>query len=104
MAIIFDGDDTLWKTEPLYDGALSMAADYVTHLGLDGALWVQVQREFDLQNVATMGFSTKRFPASCVQAYRALAERTGGIASVVSEKKILEIAGAVFTQPAELVP
>ncbi|MFG3656837.1 HAD family hydrolase [Streptomyces sp. NPDC047706] len=104
MVIVFDGDDTLWETESLYEDALTEAAEYVEDLGLEGATWIQAQREYDLRNVTTMGLSSKRFPASCVQAYRKVASNAGNSTSIMSEARIRKIAESVFTQPAKLMP
>ena len=36
QAIVFDGDDTLWETEALYDDARRRAREIVAATGLDG--------------------------------------------------------------------
>jgi putative hydrolase of the HAD superfamily len=69
LGIVFDGDDTLWSTERLYDHARANARRVVTKSGLNGATWEQLERRIDVENVGTIGFSTERFPTSCVQAY-----------------------------------
>lgn len=66
--VIFDGDDTLWLTEPLYDEARTLARDVVTSAGLDGAAWEAAQRTRDTENVARFGHSAERFPTSCIEA------------------------------------
>jgi putative hydrolase of the HAD superfamily len=71
-AALFDGDDTLWFTEPLYDQARAAARVLVEGATLDGELWERLQRETDAANVATLGYSPRRFPTSCVQAYEEL--------------------------------
>ena len=72
-AIIFDADDTLWRTEPLYDVSLDLAQAEVERHGIDGAEWRSLQLEIDLVNVKSMGFSADRFPLSSQQAYEHLA-------------------------------
>ena len=64
-AIIFDGDDTLWLTEYLYDDARREARTIVEGLGLNGARWEELAQRLDQQNVAVFGFSPQRFPTSC---------------------------------------
>lgn len=66
--IIFDGDDTLWLTEHLYDEARARARDLVERAGLDGEAWEHAQREFDLANVEHYGHDPVRFPTSALQA------------------------------------
>lgn len=67
--VIFDGDDTLWLTESLYDKARSRTREVVTSAGLDGAAWESAQRSRDTKNVARFGHSAERFPTSCVEAF-----------------------------------
>lgn len=71
-AVVFDGDDTLWSTEGLYDVARDQARKLVELAELDGAAWEALERRIDVDNVKTLGYSPKRFPTSCVQAYEAL--------------------------------
>src|SRR3712207_5887306 len=70
--VVFDGDDTLWRTEPLYDRARQDARFVVENEGLDGARWEELQRRLDVANVARFGLSAKRFPTSCREAYLAV--------------------------------
>ena len=62
LGIVFDGDDTLWNTERLYDAARAKARHVVEKAGLDGARWEELERRIDVENVAHLGFSTERFP------------------------------------------
>jgi putative hydrolase of the HAD superfamily len=72
LGVIFDGDDTLWSSERLYDDARSRARLIVSGSGLDGALWEERERLLDVQNVAKFKYSIERFPTSCFQAYEEL--------------------------------
>ena len=76
ILVIFDADDTLWFTEPLYDDARAECRQIVESVGFDGAAWEAAQRVIDVANVATFGLSIDRFPTSCVQAYLQLAGET----------------------------
>jgi len=76
-AVVFDGDDTLWSTEPLYDRARADCRQIVVECGLDGAQWEARERQIDVDNVATLGYSTERFPSSCVAAYEEVSRRAG---------------------------
>lgn len=101
---IFDGDDTLWITEPLYDAARAAARSVVTSAGFDGAGWEALQREIDVRNVEIMGLSVDRFPTSCVQAIEALAERHGHRVEETLRLSVWEAAAEVFRAPAPLAP
>ncbi len=72
LAVVFDGDDTLWSTEALYDRARDTTREVVSAAGLDGAAWEALERRIDVENVKTFGYSPLRFPTSCVQAYETL--------------------------------
>lgn len=75
--IVFDGDDTLWFVEPLYDEARLAARSIVEAAGHDGTKWESIQRSVDVENVTKMGTDPARFPLSCVQAYEAVARVDG---------------------------
>lgn len=76
-AIIFDGDDTLWHTERLYDDARQRARSIVEASGLDGQKWEKLERQIDVTNVERLGHSIERFPASCIEAYELLCRLVG---------------------------
>jgi putative hydrolase of the HAD superfamily len=104
QAIVFDGDDTLWRTEPLYDDARQRARGVVEGAGLDGSEWETLERRLDVENVARLGHGVTRFPTSCVEAYEQLCSEQGRpIAPDVSEQ-IWDAASTAFTEPAPLVP
>lgn len=72
--VLFDGDNTLWKTEPLYDIARDNFCHYVIDLSselhennfsyLDKDLIEKCQRHRDLQLHKTHGYSFSRFARS----------------------------------------
>src|SRR5437870_1601332 len=55
--VVFDGDDTLWMLEPLYDAARQRAGEIVGTHGLAVADWDRLQRKIDLTNAGRMGLS-----------------------------------------------
>ena len=101
-AVIFDGDDTLWLTESLYDDARREARAIVENAGFDGARWEILERDFDVSNVVTMGHSPERFPTSCLQALDALSADQGGGPSSSTRRDVLAAAEGVFTADAPL--
>lgn len=103
-AIVFDGDDTLWETEGLYDAARQEARAIVEAAGLDGARWEQLEREIDVANVAVLGHSADRFPDSCLRAYDVLVSETGRTPDAGIRDQIRAAARSVFSRRAPVVP
>jgi putative hydrolase of the HAD superfamily len=103
-AVIFDGDDTLWLTEDLYDRARSNARRLVEAAGMDGSRWEELEREIDVGNVAGMGHSPERFPTSCTQALDRLAAQAGLTVDESLRAEVRAAAQAVFTADAPLRP
>ena len=104
MAVVFDGDDTLWSTEPLYDAARDRARDEVEHAGLDGHEWERLERRIDVDNVSRFGFSTERFPTSCVEAYDALCAAKSVTPTTDVRQRIADAARTVFSTDPLLLP
>lgn len=99
--VVFDGDDTLWLTEPLYDAARAAARMVVEEAGLDGAAWEAHQRRLDVANVARFGHGPERFPTSAVEALTAV----GGDAIPEAPRvrnRVRRAAASVFTAAAPL--
>src|SRR5438105_640686 len=68
--LIFDGDDTLWKTMPLYSQA---KRNFFHLMRSQGFATKEVEAYFeerDRTNVKTLGFSRRRFGLSMLQTYR----------------------------------
>lgn len=102
-AVVFDGDDTLWETEPLYDEARAEARVVVESAGLDGAVWEARERQIDVENAEHVGHSADRFPASCVQAYDELCAATGGSGAQAVREAVDAAARTAFTRRAPVV-
>src|SRR4051794_13646714 len=75
--VIFDGDDTLWATEHLYDRARQAAGEVVAREGFSFDTWWTEQIRIDVANTARFGLDAERFPTSCVDAYEAVAASAG---------------------------
>ncbi|MGH9123798.1 MAG: HAD family hydrolase [Acidimicrobiales bacterium] len=103
-AVIFDGDDTLWETESLYDLARSEAAQIVASTGYDPDQFEELQRSIDATKVQTMGLSAARFPASSVEAFTELARRAGGTPTPEALERVAVASAKVFAKKAPLVP
>lgn len=101
--VIFDGDDTLWVVEPLYDAALDRAQAAVESAGLSGSRWRRLQRQIDLRNVRSMGLSPERFPLSSKEALLELAQQEGVIPSDRLIDEVLRASRSVFEMKAQVV-
>lgn len=101
--IVFDGDDTLWFVEPLYDDARDEAAAIVAAAGLDAHQWESLQRRLDVRYVPRLGVSSERFPKSCVEAYLRLARRSAHGANPSIGMLIRDAARSVFARVAKPV-
>ena len=102
--VVFDGDDTLWRVEHLYDEARDRAAAIVQEVGLDPVSWDEMQREIDVSNVATLGLSRLRFPHSSVAAYERLATDAGVAPDDAIRERIRVAAASVFDRKAPPMP
>jgi putative hydrolase of the HAD superfamily len=103
-AIVFDGDDTLWRTEPLYDSARARARRVVEAAGLDGGRWEERERQRDLETIAVLGYSIVRFPRSCLEAYEELCAESGAQPDLEIASAVAAAAETAFTESAPLVP
>lgn len=103
-AAIFDGDDTLWRTEVLYDRAREATRAIVSRYGANPSEWEARQRVIDVQNVAVYGFSSARFPASCLQAFREVCSESGYEITNEMEQRVLHAAQGVFRKNPKRIP
>jgi putative hydrolase of the HAD superfamily len=104
QGIVFDGDDTLWHTEPLYDNARQQAREAVEASGVDGEAWEAIERRIDVENVDSLGHSVARFPRSCVEAYAAACAAEGLTVEPAVQVEVRDAARTAFTAEARLVP
>ena len=100
--IVFDGDDTLWWTEPLYDIARDLAGDVAAADGLDAEEFDRVQKEIDVANFPAYGLTRERFPTSSVQAYDRLCAENRRKVNPVARQAVWYAADTVFTSSAEV--
>lgn len=101
--VIFDGDDTLWWSEELYDAARNQAGEIVAESGLDATEWDRLERQLDLENVTRLGLSSERFPTSCAEAYREVSIRHGVRPDERIARAVYEAAASVFKKKASPV-
>lgn len=102
--VVFDGDDTLWATEALYDIARRRSAAIVSAAGLDSSVFEKLQRDIDVKNFDRYGLSRSRFPTSSREAYVELAASAGRAASSTVAREVYEASAKVFDEAAPLAP
>jgi putative hydrolase of the HAD superfamily len=102
--VVFDGDDTLWSTEPLYDRARQAARKIVDAAGLDAETWWEYQLRVDVHNVEHFGLSAERFPTSSVDAYEKLAAEAGRPVDAAPRDSIWSASASVFEVIAPIHP
>ncbi|HEY6347635.1 MAG TPA: HAD family hydrolase [Bryobacteraceae bacterium] len=102
--LIFDGDDTLWRTMPLYTAAKRRFFTLLARLGFDANC---VEEEFearDVRNVAAWGFTVERFRRSMVETYDAFARRQGETPLLRVEQRISRLATSVVRNKIRPMP
>ena len=102
--VIFDGDDTLWDVESLYEAARHAILALLRDRDFDPGDWERMQRRLDLQRFEVERFSPDRFPGSCVAAYVELSKHSGRAEDPNTSAEIEAIARAVFSERAPLAP
>lgn len=104
--LVFDGDDTLWASELLYDRAREAVGKVVQKAGLDPVVWDKLQRQIDVENVNVpkLGLSSRRFPTSCRQAYWRLCSKHGFQPDESIAEQVYRVAASVFEAKAPLMP
>jgi putative hydrolase of the HAD superfamily len=102
--VVFDGDDTLWRTMPLYTQAKRRFFALVARV-VEAAEGIEEEfEERDQRNVAKWGFTVERFRNSMVETYRARVLAAGSSPELKRESEISRIATSVSRRRAPLVP
>ena len=98
--VIFDGDDTLWRTMPLYVDAKRRFFALVSELVPTASGIEEEFEERDRANVARWGFTIERFRNSMVETYRERVARAGEKTQFNREEQISRIAASVMRRRA----
>ena len=101
--IIFDGDDTLWETMPLYTKAKNKYFQLMKNEGVGYESFADRFEGIDNDNVSKYGFSRLRFPQSMVDAYRDACCRCARVADADIENEVRRIGESVFSEPVLLL-
>lgn len=102
--IVFDGDDTLWDTQALYEAAKGEFIAFASQRNIrDPAIRERIDL-VDARRVDILGFSPTRFPSTLVEVLRSYeAESQIGV-SETDAKHVEAIGNSVFLRRARLVP
>jgi len=105
--VIFDLDDTLIDTGPLYDRAID---DFITVISsslpvqLDTEELRRLQEDIDIGAVKDIGFSKDRFPWSLAETYRVIAKQHRIEIDAALESQMESIGHSVYDSVPELLP
>lgn len=108
--LIFDFDDTLVVTAPLYSTVRREVTELVSSqrdgqgASLDASLFGQLWMERDRALVDVMRFSRQQFPTAAKQAYEELARRSGIVPDAAVSQQVYDLAATVFTRPSGEIP
>lgn len=96
--VIFDADDTLWDTQPLYEQSKKEYFRFMAQFGFE-PMEVSSQLETtDHANVARLGFTKERFPQSMRDTYALLCETQGQRFDEEVAARAMRIGQVVFKQ------
>jgi len=104
ITLIFDGDDTLWRTMPLYTQAKRRFFDCMEKLGFGRT---EVENSFesrDAKNVDRWGFTVERFRRSMVETLEEFLRAKDEIARPRLVERVSHIAGAVSRNKTRQMP
>ncbi len=104
-ALVFDGDDTLWETMPLFREAKQSFLAVVRSSGLPTENAIDRLDEIDRQRVESEGLTPARFGGSLLETYRTLCAESSVDANPATENRLraigTDVAGkTAMTDPA----
>jgi hypothetical protein len=97
--VVFDGDDTLWKTRETYNVIKQNFARLLREHGIQNPDVVTVLDEIDAARVATEGFTAKRFVDSLHLTYDYLRRLEGHPTSQLLRQRIGDLSRPLFQAP-----
>lgn len=102
--LVFDGDETLWSTMPLYRAAKAEFARLIANrTGVPRFLAIETLERRDRENAKRFGFSTRRFPISMTQSYIELARSVGLETDLRFRGQVQALGAEVFSLPAHRI-
>jgi len=96
--IIFDGDDTLWRTQELYDSKKKQFKDLMHAQGFMENDIIEQMDQLDAERVEILKFSRKRFLESMLIVYAALCGKHNKKWNISTESKIRKLGQFAYLQ------
>jgi putative hydrolase of the HAD superfamily len=97
--VIFDGDDTLWETMPVYTKAKQEFFSEMASLGFNRQEVESIFESTDVANVSKLGFTKHRFPTSMAETYQSFCNKYRRAAEDAIEQRVKGIGYSVFDNP-----
>jgi putative hydrolase of the HAD superfamily len=94
--VVFDGDDTLWRTQELYDTIKVRFVDLIADKGLQASTALSLLHDIDSSAVSAQGFTVARFVDSMIRTYHSLAASSGRRAEAQTEQAIRDLASPLL--------
>lgn len=101
QTIIFDGDDTLWKTQPIYRSVID---EFYRKLREQGFKSPEVRPVFTSINrklLKEIKLSSKRLGLAMSGAYEAMCQKSGVTCQTTIVKELLDLSQQVYIRPPE---
>ena len=100
-AVFLDGDDTLWRTQEIYDEAKKQFSALMQSVGINDNEIITKLDDLDMQRVPIRGFIVERFTESMLILYTQLSTTYGLQWQAGVEKDIRSI-GTLISRPPQL--
>ena len=106
ITLIFDGDDTLWKTHYLYEEVKTQAVTLLNDAGVEvnRDAFAQKVNEFSVAIGKSQGFTNTRFPRALTGAYRHFCEQQLVDPDEKISEQLWRLGASVATKPSKLMP
>lgn len=103
-AIVFDGDDTLWETQFIYEFAKKKFLAILGESKREDQMILRKLEQIDLKNVKKFGLSSKRFPKTLVDTYLWYAWRNKLKPRKEMTDKVKQLGENIFRRKPKLKP
>ncbi len=102
-SVIFDGDDTLWSTQFVYERAKERFYSLMSQQGFARERTEDMLANIDVANVSKLGFSKHRFPLSMRETYERLSDERGQPVDRQVSQAASEVGYSVFQHKPRLL-
>ena len=97
--IIFDGDDTLWKTQELYENTKQIFIKILQKNKIEDENTIKISNEIDLARAKLLGYAKTRFIDSLLLTYTLLCGKHDKKWNIEIEKEIRGLEKILFVKP-----